>query len=150
MRIIIDANIIFSAILNTDGKIGDILLNSHNIFEFIAPRFLKEEIRKHHKKIIDITGYSNSELLEIEDKVYKPISFLSEVHVPLSIRKSANHLVKDIDQKDVLYIAFVKYFRCKLWSGDKALKKGLIKKGFTNILSTDELYKIREIKRLKK
>ncbi len=150
MRIIVDANIIFSAILNTDGKIGDILLNSHNVFEFIAPRFLKEEIRKHHKKIIDITGYSNSELLEIEDKVYKPISFLSEVHVPLSIRKSANHLVKDIDQKDVLYIAFVKYFRCKLWSGDKALKKGLIKKGFTNILSTDELYKIREIKRLKK
>lgn len=98
MRIIVDANIIFSAILNTDGKIGDILLNSHNVFEFIAPRFLKEEIRKHHKKIIDITGYSNSELLEIEDKVYKPISFLSEVHVPLSIRKSANHLVKDIDR----------------------------------------------------
>jgi len=48
MRIIVDANIIFSAILNTNGKIGDILLNSHKIFEFIAPRFLKEEIRKYH------------------------------------------------------------------------------------------------------
>lgn len=34
MRIIVDANIIFSAILNTNGKIGDLLLNSHNIFEF--------------------------------------------------------------------------------------------------------------------
>ena len=89
MRIIVDANIIFSAILNTNGKIGDLLLNSPNIFEFIAPRYLKDEIRKYHNKIMLLSGYSNSELLEIEDKVYKPISFISEVHIPYSVRKSA-------------------------------------------------------------
>jgi predicted nucleic acid-binding protein len=122
MRIIVDANIIFSAILNTNGKIGDILLNSHKIFEFIAPRFLKEEIRKYHNKIILISGYSSIELQNIEDKVYKPISFISDVHIPLSIRMSSEHLVKEIDPKDVTYIAFAKYFRCKLWSGDKALQ----------------------------
>jgi predicted nucleic acid-binding protein len=146
MRIIVDANIIFSAILNTDGKIGDVLLNSHNIYEFIAPRFLKDEIRKYHKKILLISEYSNSELLEIEDKVYKPISFISEVHIPLSIRVSSEHLVKDIDPKDVAYVAFAKYFRCKLWSGDKALRNGLVKKGFTNIINTDDLFKLRENK----
>jgi predicted nucleic acid-binding protein len=150
MRIIVDANIIFSAILNTDGKIGDVLLNSHNIYEFIAPRFLKDEIRKYQKKILLISGYSNSELLEIEDKVYKPISFISEVHIPLSIRVSSEHLVKDIDPKDVAYVAFAKYFRCKLWSGDKALRNGLVNKGFTNIINTDELFKLREIKISKK
>lgn len=150
MRIIVDANIIFSAILNTDGKIGDVLLNSHNIFEFIAPRFLKDEIRKYQKKILLISGYTNSELLEIEDKVYKPISFISEVHIPLSIRVSSEQLVKDIDPKDVAYVAFSKYFRCKLWSGDKALRNGLLKKGFTNIINTDELFKLREAKVPKK
>jgi predicted nucleic acid-binding protein len=150
MRIIVDANIIFSAILNTDGKIGDVLLNSHNIYEFIAPRFLKDEIRKYQKKILLISGYSNSELLEVEDKVYKPISFISEVHIPLSIRVSSEHLVKDIDPKDVAYVAFAKYFRCKLWSGDKALRNGLVKKGFTNIINTDELFKLRENKISKK
>ncbi len=150
MRIIVDANIIFSAILNTNGKIGDVLLNSHNIFEFIAPRFLKEEIRKYHKKILLISGYSSSELQNIEDKVYKPISFISEVHIPLSIRISSEHLVKEIDPKDVAYVAFAKYFRCKLWSGDKALQNGLIKKGFSNIITTDELFKLRDIKLSKK
>jgi len=150
MRIIVDANIIFSAILNTDGKIGDVLLNSHNIYEFIAPRFLKDEIRKYQKKILLISDYSNSELLEIEDKVYKPISFISEVHIPLSIRVSSEHLVKDIDPKDVAYVAFAKYFRCKLWSGDKALRNGLVKKGFTNIINTNELFKLRENKISKK
>jgi predicted nucleic acid-binding protein len=69
MRVIVDANIIFSSILNTNGKIGDVLLNSHNIFEFIAPRFLKEEIRKYQKKILLISGYSSIELNNIEDKI---------------------------------------------------------------------------------
>ena len=150
MRIIVDANIIFSAILNTNSKIGDVLLNSHNIFEFVAPRFLKEEIRKYHNKILHISGYSNSELSEIEDKVYKPISFLSEVHIPLTIRVSSEHLVKEIDPKDVIYIAFARHFRCKLWSGDKALRNGLIKKGFTNFISTDELFKLRDTRLSKK
>jgi predicted nucleic acid-binding protein len=150
MRVIVDANIIFSAILNTDGKIGDLLLNSHAIFEFIAPRFLKDEIRKYHNKILLISGYSNAELMEIEDKVYKPISFISEVHIPHSIRVSSELLVKDIDPKDVAYIAFAKYFRCRLWSGDKALQKGLIKKGFKNIINTEELFNIREIKHSKR
>jgi predicted nucleic acid-binding protein len=150
VRIIVDANIIFSAILNTNGKIGDLLLNSHHVFQFIAPRFLKEEIRQYHKKIILISGYSSIELQNIEDIVYKPISFISEVHIPLSIRISSEHLVKEIDPKDMVYIAFAKHFRCKLWSGDKALRNGLIKKGFTNIISTDELFKLRDIKLSKK
>jgi hypothetical protein len=97
-----------------------------------------------------ISGYSNSELLEVEDKVYKPISFISEVHIPLSIRVSSEHLVKDIDPKDVAYVAFAKYFRCKLWSGNKALRNGLVEKGFTNIINTDELFKLRENKISKK
>lgn len=65
-------------------------------------------LKKHHLKIIDIAGYSNSELLNIEDKVYKPISFISEIHLPLSVRKYAERMVKEVDPKDTVYIAFAK------------------------------------------
>jgi len=37
VRIIVDANIVFSAILNTNSKIADLLPNSKGIFDFIAP-----------------------------------------------------------------------------------------------------------------
>jgi predicted nucleic acid-binding protein len=57
-------------------------------------------------------------------------------------------LVEDIDINDVQYVAYAKQFKCKIWSGDKKLIKGLKAKGFTNILTTDELAEIR-IKRLK-
>lgn len=41
IRIVVDANIIFSGLLNTNGKIGDLLINSDKILNFIAPEFLR-------------------------------------------------------------------------------------------------------------
>jgi predicted nucleic acid-binding protein len=40
VKIIVDANIVFSGILNSNGKIGDLLINSKGRFNFIAPEFL--------------------------------------------------------------------------------------------------------------
>ena len=45
MRVIVDANIVFSGILNSNGSIGDLLINSGHIFNFIAPDFLRIEIK---------------------------------------------------------------------------------------------------------
>jgi len=36
MKIVVDANIIFSGILNSNGKIGDLLINSGKFFSFIT------------------------------------------------------------------------------------------------------------------
>jgi len=33
MRIIVDANIVFSGILNSEGKIGDLLINGDKTFD---------------------------------------------------------------------------------------------------------------------
>jgi len=45
VKIIVDANIVFSAILNTNGKIGDLLINGGSRIEFIAPEFMRFEIK---------------------------------------------------------------------------------------------------------
>jgi predicted nucleic acid-binding protein len=56
MKIIVDANIIFSGILNANGKIGDLLINSDGFFSFIAPDFLRTEIYGHYDKLVKISG----------------------------------------------------------------------------------------------
>jgi predicted nucleic acid-binding protein len=56
VRIIVDANIVFSGILRSDGKIGDLLINSGSIFKFISPDFLRKEIQRHHEKLIQISN----------------------------------------------------------------------------------------------
>ena len=149
MKFIVDANMVFSGILNTNGKIGDLLINSKEYFTFIAPEFLRTEIRNHYPKLIKISGLTIEEIQEAEFHLYKDIIFISEEQIKISNWISADLLVADVDPKDTHYIAYSKEFRCKIWSGDKKLIKGLAVKGFTDFITTDELYKFREERRAK-
>jgi predicted nucleic acid-binding protein len=146
VRIIVDANIVFSAILNTNSKIADLILNSKGIFKFLAPDYLQTELHKYHSKISNITNFSIKEIINVENKVTKPIIFMSGFHIPESNWIIAENMVIDIDNKDTPYVAFSLFYKCKIWSGDKALRKGLESKGFKNVISTEELFEIRESK----
>lgn len=147
MRLIVDANIVFSAILNTNSKIGDLLINSKPYFTFIAPDFLRNEIRKHYDKLTRISGLSPEQIQEAEFQIYKEITFISEEQIQKFNWLAAEKLVADIDPKDTHYIAYSKQFRSKIWSGDKALIKGLLAKDFRSFITTEELYQLREQKR---
>lgn len=144
MKIVVDANIVFSGILNSNGKIGDLLINSSKHFEFIAPYFLRQEIYKHHLRLSRISGLTVDLVREAEIQICKDITFISEEQIKKSIWLTAEKLVADIDANDTHYVAFSKHFRCKIWSGDKQLIKGLAKKAFNNFITTNELYKLRE------
>lgn len=146
VRIIVDANIVFSGILKSDGKIGDILINSEGIFKFISPYFLRIEIQRHHEKLIKISKLTLDQLLESEFQICKSINFISDEQISDSNWDLAENLVFDVDKKDISYIAFSEQFKAKVWSGDKALIKGLANKGFTNFISTNELWDLRQIK----
>ncbi len=144
MNIIVDANIVFSAILNTNGKIGNLLINSQHKFTFIAPDFLRIEIRNHYPKLAKISGLTKAQITEADFRVCKQINFISEEQIKTSHWIAAELLVADIDPKDTHYIAYARQFRCKIWSGDKALMRGLEKKGFHSFISTNELYQLLE------
>jgi predicted nucleic acid-binding protein len=146
MKVIVDANIVFSGILNTNSKIGDLLINSQKNFEFIAPHFLQLEIFRHYHKLSKISKLSIDQVREAEFLICKDITFISEEQIKPSAWSAAEKLVADIDPKDTHYIAYAKHFRCKLWSGDKALINGLNKKGFQNFITSNELFDLRESK----
>ena len=146
MKIVVDANIIFSGILKSNGKIGDLLINSDNFFSFIAPNFLRTEIYNHHDKLLKISNLTLEQILESEYQIYKSITFISEEQISMENWEFANSLVSDIDPKDIVYIAYAKQFKCKLWTGDKKLINGLSKKNYNNTLTTDNLFSIRNEK----
>ena len=144
MKIIVDANIIFSAILNSNGKIGDLLINSDDYFAFIAPEFLRLEIAKHYKKLSKISGLSIDNIKKSERIITQKISFIAPEIINKSIWNSAAKLVEDIDPNDTMYIALSKHTKSKIWSGDKKLTAGLNAKNFKNIISTNQLFDLRE------
>ena len=82
MKIIVDTNIVFNGILNSNNQIGKILINSNKHFEFYSCDFLKVEIQKHQEKLLKLTKLSKNELHELEMLVTSNIKFLNEGLIP--------------------------------------------------------------------
>ena len=150
MKVIVDANIVFSGILNTRGRIGDILINSLGLIDFIAPDFLRTEIRKHYSRLTKISKLPVNKIMESEFQVCKDIKFISEEQILGVNWQTAFELVKDVDEKDIHYVAFSKQFDRRIWSGDKQLIRGLKRKGFDDFITTEELHILRDELKLRK
>lgn len=119
------------------------MINSEGIFKFISPDYLRIEIYRHLDKLAKISKLSMEQILEAEFQICKSINFISDAQINQANWDLAENLVFDVDKKDISYIAFSKQFRAKVWSGDKVLIKGLAEKGFTNFISTNELWDFR-------
>jgi len=65
MKIVVDTNIVFSAILNSNSWIGNILLNSGKSLKFYSPKYLQKEIQNHIAKIQKITNLSDDEVQDV-------------------------------------------------------------------------------------
>ena len=46
---------------------------------------------------------------------------------------------------DIAFVTLTEFLGIKLWTGDRALIKGLARKGYTNFITTDELSKLRDL-----
>lgn len=143
MKVVVDTNIVFSAILNSNGKIGDLLLNSKQNIEFFSANYLRYEISNHYDKLSKISKQPINKIYQTETFVTKGINFISEEQIAETIWKSAYKLVKNVDIDDIAFVALSKHLRCKLWTGDGILIRGLHKNGYANTITTDELLSYR-------
>jgi predicted nucleic acid-binding protein len=89
-------------------------------------------------------AWALEDVREVEFYVSKDIIFISKEQIEKSHLEKAKELVSGIDPNDYEYIAYGRHFECKLWSGDGVLSRGLKKKGFKEIISTQELFGLRE------
>ncbi len=140
MKIVVDSNIVFSAILNSQSRIGQVIINSSNFFQFYSVMLLKEEIKLHKDKIRSITGFTNQQFLISFQKITSRIIFIDDILIPDEVISEAVDLVAGIDEKDSLFVALANYMNAKLWTGDKKLTYGLISKGYTRTISTNDIY----------
>jgi len=144
MRIVVDTNIVFSAILNSQSLIGQILLYSDKTIKFYSPRFLQTEIQNHILKIKKHTSLNDSEIYELIDLLYDKINFISEELIPKETLSLADELTNGVDFDDVMFVALALHLKCKLWTGDKLLMKFLQQKGFKRFVTTKELKEIQK------
>lgn len=141
MRVVVDTNIVFSAILNTNSKYSKIILQPKSKLNIYSTDQLKDELAEHWTKLKKVSGYSEIELHKVSSLIVSKIKFISVELIPRNLFISAEILTQDIDIDDTEFVALTEHIRGRLWTGDKELIKGLKRKKWDKLISTDELYK---------
>jgi len=143
MKIVVDTNIIFSALLNSNSTIGDLLFNSDMHFEFYSCSYMRLEINTHWERLKKISKLSDSQLQVAYIQVLSKLKFINEEIIPIEIWLEAETLTKNIDIDDIDFVALSKFLKATLWTGDKVLYTGLKKSKFKKLMNTAELYALR-------
>jgi predicted nucleic acid-binding protein len=140
IKIIVDTNIVFSALLNTNSRIGQILINGKDYFDFYSPEYVRFEIFQHKEKIKSIGKLSEDEFIETYSLILRNITILNHSIIPPEIYRDAELLCKDIDIDDTIFVAVSNFAKGMLWTGDMKLLNGLKNKGYEQVMKTEELY----------
>lgn len=82
MNVVVDSNIVFSAILNSQSKIGQVIITSTNIFRFFTVSLLKDEIENHKDKLLSVSGFSDEEYQNSYQKIIRKIKFVDDILIP--------------------------------------------------------------------
>ena len=120
MRVVLDTNILFSALIK-DSTTRKLILEYEGAFLF--PEYIFGEAKKHKDELfrksgMDAKGFNKLLALILGKVIIVP----SELLEPY--RQKAYAIVKDIDVNDVLFVACaLAYEDSIIWSNDSALKK---------------------------
>lgn len=146
MKIVVDTNIIFSTLLNSNSTIADLLFNSEKHFEFYSCSYMRFEIKKHWERLKKISKLSDEQLQVSYTQVLTKIKFVNEEIIPVETWLASEEITKGIDIDDTDFVALTKFLKATLWTGDKVLYKSLKKIGFKKILNTTEILALRTTK----
>lgn len=142
MKIIVDTNIVFSSILNSSGKIGELLIKSKNHFDFYSVDQLHTELIEHKEKIKQIGNFTDDEYNEVKELATSKIRFIRDTLIPKNDLIKAEQLLADIDPDDTAFLALAFNLNGKLWTGDMAMIKGLEEKLIHQTIATSDLFEI--------
>lgn len=132
MKLVVDANILFAALIK-EGSTAELLISDK--LQLFAPEFLFEEFSKYKDLILKKTHRSNKEFNQFLDILKEQITIVPKKEITPFIDKAEKI---SPDPKDSIYLALALALNSNVWSNDKKLKEGQKK---VTILSTEELIK---------
>lgn len=134
MNIVIDSNVLFSALIK-ESTTRKVILEYDGLFLF--PALLFDEAQEHLGELIVKSGMSSSELKTLFNLILTKTKVIG-MEMLYAYREEALGIVKDIDLDDALLVACALAFpNSVIWSNDKRLKMQTKVK----VLSTGEILK---------
>ena len=137
--VVIDTNLVFSALIPKESKIREILFIP--TLTFYAPNYLITEIYLHKERITKNSKLDDETFYFLFSAIMERISFLPIEIISLESRQKGYDFCKDIDLKDTPFVSLAIELQAMFWTGDKKLKKGLTEKGFKSFFEPDDFLK---------
>lgn len=129
MDLVIDANILFSALIK-DSFTSELLFEEE--LKLYTPEFIIEEFNKHEDLILQKTCRTKEQFIEIMHCLKEVIKTAPKEDFSTAIRKAES---VSPDKDDVMYFALALKLRCGIWSNDKRLKE----QDKVKVYSTEEI-----------
>jgi len=139
MNIVVDTNIVFSALINSRSTISEIIVAPYNNFKFYTSTYLFDELEEHKSKLQKASKLTEKEIDRTKSELFKYINIISLEIIPAGIWQQAKDLTFNIDPDDIPFVALSIYLDAYLWTGDKILYNGLQNEGFKKILLTSKM-----------
>jgi len=133
MDLVIDANIIFAALIKESYSYHFLFEQQ---FQLFAPEYLLEEIETHSEELLQKTQRTPKEFFEVLEILKRMITF-----VPLEKLVPYLEQAEEIspDKYDLAYFALALKLNCAIWSNDKEMKE---KQNKIKVYSTHELIQL--------
>ncbi len=100
MRVVVDTNIVFSAILNTNSKISRIILQPKSRLNLYSTNQLEYELAAHWDKLKKISKYPDIKLQLASSLIISRIRFINVELIPAKLFIKAEKLTSKIDIDD--------------------------------------------------
>src|SRR5688500_11923833 len=116
MRVVVDTNVVFRALLSRDSPIWRRLIQPDESITFFAPRFLITEIEEHWNRILTKTKMKPDDLAVARDEIFRLLTFIDIDEIPTGVRAEAYKICRDVDLKDIPFVALSIHLRALLWT----------------------------------
>ncbi|TFG18842.1 MAG: hypothetical protein EU529_17010 [Promethearchaeota archaeon] len=130
MRLVIDANILFAALIK-NSLTAKLLLNKD--LKFYAPEFLFEEFAKYEDYLLNKTHRNKDNFENFYNLLKQKIKIIPKKEIDPFLKQAKKF---SPDPKDTVYLALCLAFTLPFWSNDKKLKE---QQNLVQILTTEEI-----------
>lgn len=137
MKIVVDLNIIFSALIS--GK--EIYVDIFKINDVFVPDIVFSELNKYEARLIKKTKLKRNEFRTFVQMLFEEITVMPKFAISPENWQMAYKICNKIDEKDTPFVALSLELKMPLCTNDKTLYEKLKEKGFNNFVTVEELMK---------
>ncbi len=133
MPVVVDTNILFSALLRRSTRFAEILLQDPH--QFVICESVLVELFSKKEKLVSLTRLEPEELEKLLHLFLGRMDLHKENLISPEHRQRAWELCGSVDPKDVPHVALALAVDGLLWTGDRRLRDGLSARGFTRFFT---------------